>query len=63
MISRGNSSLTKQDCIDYARNCRYLNGGGTWYVIRNARNTFNVINSKLYRRKVHGIVVAIIGTA
>lgn len=55
--------MTKQECIEYARHCRYQNGG-TWYVTRNARGTvLTVINSKLYRRNAHGIVVAIIGTA
>lgn len=63
MIPNGSAPLTKQEAVDYARHCRYSNGG-TWYVTRNARaKALTVINSKLYRRKIHGIVVAIIGTA
>lgn len=55
--------LTKQEAIEFARHQRYLSGG-TWYVCRNARgDALTVINNKLYRRTVHGVVVAIIGTA
>ena len=55
--------MNKQECIDYARHCRSLKGG-TWYVTKNPReNALTVVNSKLYQRRIHGIVVAIVATA
>lgn len=53
--------LTKQEAIEFARHLRYLKRG-TWYVTKRG-NVLTIIDGKLYRRHVHGSVVAIIGTA
>lgn len=58
--------MTKPHAIESARQNRAAHGG-TWYVIvakSSARlPQFTVIPSKLYRRKVHGPVAAIVATA
>lgn len=57
--------MTKPHAIESARQSRATNGG-TWYVITLKRPRgldYSVIPQKLYRSKLHGIVVAIIGTA
>lgn len=55
--------MTKEECLEFARHQRALNGGGTYYVAKTKRNVLCVVRNTLYRRTVHGVVVAIIGTA